>query len=197
MATRAVKHTKYDSHFLRRPSKPYFLPKDEGQFLREGHSGRATLRVEGNADKFAQVLSWSELNSFLSRGGGNLSRVNVTSGGERLTDTLYSRIGVSGTPHVQAGEVGALLLQGAVIHVEAAEEVFNSVSAICDSVGSRLETAVRASIWASWREQVPYSLWNDHDVIVPPDLREGAVACPQARPPVSDRSRRSKGVRSA
>ena len=141
-------------------------PCDEGRFLTES-LGRCPLRVEGDGDKFSQLITWKQIEWFLSRGGGNLTRVRVSNLDTVLPESSYSRVGISGGTHIMVGELTKLLRQGATIQIDGAEEVFGPLATLTDAVADRLQVTVNATVHASLCElATPQFSRNDHDVIV-------------------------------
>jgi len=108
------------------------------------------LHISGGPAKFREALRWKEVDFYLSRGGGNLSRVTIDDGPARVPESSYVRIGISGTPYIRASELTALAASGAVVTVDAAAEAFAGVAELTDLVSEMLEVPVSVAAKLSW-----------------------------------------------
>ena len=126
-------------------------PFQEDLFLRD-ILGQNLLAVGGESGKFAPCISWADINGLLARGGLNLSRLSVKRGPEQLPPSAFSRVGLSGAPHVQAAQLRALLLEGSVAYLDSLEESLAVPMAICEALQNRLAVPVTASARISFRE---------------------------------------------
>jgi len=140
-------------------------PFDEAEFL-GSILGKQSLHIKGAPSKFSTLIAWREVDFYLSRGGGNLSRVSVTNGPNCLPESSYTLPGVSGSPYIRAGELIDLARGGATVVIEAGDEVFEGVAGANDAIAYKLEVPVSACVHASWRRARTHVVLRDRDALV-------------------------------
>ncbi len=139
-------------------------------FFAEYH-GRKALHVPGNADKFAQVMSWAKLNALLNMTAMWTSRsFEMALDGALLPARDYCRPAVdhgSGAPSQQpdAARVTALLERGASLLLNDIDTFNPGLSAVAQALEQTLESRVQANLYCSAAERQAFSShFDSHDV---------------------------------
>src|SRR5438128_713893 len=124
--------------------------------------GRHALYVEGTSRKFEELVCWKTLNRLMAYGGLSYPRLRLTNGNRELSDAEYSRRSRNGYSRLRVAEVNALLRNGALLEIEAIEQLHEPLSELCGSLESILHVPVQADLYASWRDGPGRDpQWND------------------------------------
>ncbi len=143
-----------------------FAPCGGKAFL-EDILGKASIYVPGVYGKFTGVASWAVVNQLLEFGGLSFPRLRLVRGSEDVPQEAYFRAGVSGYQRPWASGMIAELRAGATLVIESIEEIQQPVSALCETLESRLLVPIQADLYAQWQDRPAAPLrFNEHDVII-------------------------------
>lgn len=143
-----------------------FNPETVKQFL-ETALGQHALHIEGPGAKFDEVVSWAVLNRMLAYGGLEHPRLRLELGGAEIAPERYLRQRNNGYRRPLVGELTQLLHQGAILGIEAAEDLHEPISEACQALEALLGPPVRADLYASGNDGPSRDLqWNDHETLL-------------------------------
>jgi hypothetical protein len=129
--------------------------------------GQHALYIEGSAAKFDEVVSWAVLNRMLAYGGLEHPRLRLELGGDEIAPQRYLRQRSNGYRRPLVGELTELLRQGAILGIEAAEDLHEPISEVCQTLEALLGPPVRADLYASGNDGPNRDLqWNDHETLL-------------------------------
>jgi bifunctional lysine-specific demethylase and histidyl-hydroxylase MINA len=96
--------------------------------------GQRYLHATGDPDKFSSLLSWSDLNRLLCCTGLDLARVHVLSEGRDVPAQEFGRNSLSGFSFLSVTEVNELLAGGAVLTIDAIEDIHEPILDFCRAI---------------------------------------------------------------
>ncbi|GAA0283280.1 hypothetical protein GCM10009127_25920 [Alteraurantiacibacter aestuarii] len=142
-----------------------FAPLGVAGFL-DGHWGREMLHLAGDADRFAALVNWDDINHALDTQRLESPRLLMVRGGKPIPDHRYmKRIGEQAW--IDPGKVSALLSQGVSLVLSYCDEIFPAVRDHTDAVARQFRAHVNCNLYAGWRTDPGLALhWDKHDVIV-------------------------------
>jgi len=128
--------------------------------------GKSCLHLRGSPEKFSSLLSWGDINRILCRSGLDLNRVLVPSHAGDLPAEHFCRNALSGFPCIRVPEVNELLADGAVLAINAAEDLHEPILEFCRAIERSLGVPVQAQIRCSCRATNSEAHSYDHDIFV-------------------------------
>jgi len=147
-------------------SDSIFQPDGVQLFLTEA-LGRNALYIPGEAAKFRGLVSWQKVNRLLAYGGLTYPRLRVIQGNQALSPDAYSRIGRSGYARLLVAELTALLRDGALLAIDAIDQLDEQVAELCRTLEKALGIPVTAELYGSWPDSsVRPPLWDDNETLL-------------------------------
>ena len=125
-----------------------FPPEDFVVFVNEA-LGRHAMHVEGGPEKFRDLMSWPRINLLLAYGGLAHPRLRLIVGDREVPPNAYSRSGRSGYPRLLVSEMTALIRGGAMLAIDAIDELEVSISSLCRALEMHLGLPVDAELYAT------------------------------------------------
>jgi ribosomal protein L16 Arg81 hydroxylase len=133
------------------------------------HWEKSWLRLQGTADRFADLLSWDELSAILENTRLGPPHIRLSMDGLAIAPEryVYTPPGAGNVPRVDPGRLVALLAEGATLVLHGVEDTVPKVRALSDSFRDALQARNHVNLYASWRSQNGLDLhWDAHEVIV-------------------------------
>ncbi|MBI3513532.1 MAG: hypothetical protein HY060_05625 [Proteobacteria bacterium] len=147
----------------------FLAPVTVEQFRRD-YLDRAPLHIPGNADTFADVMSWRELNRLLDMTGIWTSRsLSLSLDCRAIPEQDYCRSGRDrdGRPAMLPDPVRVrrLVRQGASLLLNDIDTLSPGLRAVADLLERTLGGKVQINLYCSWRERQAFpSHFDTHDV---------------------------------
>ena len=144
-------------------------PVSEDVFFADYH-GKKPLHVNGNADKFAGVMSWETLNGILDMTDiWSAATMGLHLGGEAVPPAEFCRPGADrNNVQVQIPmpeKVQALLARGATLMCNNIARLTPELSATAGAIEEAIECRVQANLYCSWlAQQAFHTHYDTHDV---------------------------------
>ncbi|MEL7690797.1 cupin domain-containing protein [Citromicrobium bathyomarinum] len=140
-------------------------PVDRDTFI-DRYFNRDMLYLPGEADRFAGLLDWSDLDYLLEHNRLEPPRLRLSRAGKLIDPSLYTRER-RGARDLDAGATNMLLRQGATLVISYAEELLPSLRALADETEQLFGAHVNINIYAGWGTDNGFAPHFDHhDVLV-------------------------------
>lgn len=140
-------------------------PVGRARFLADSF-GKAVFHLPGDAEKFAGLAGWSDLNRALETHRLGPPRLRLVRGGNVIPDSRFMR-SEGAISRLDAGKVSSLLDHGVTLNINFVDEIFPSVQPYADALAKALCGHVNVNLYASWRRDQGFDLhWDKHEVIV-------------------------------
>jgi ribosomal protein L16 Arg81 hydroxylase len=141
-----------------------FRPLGAEVFLKEFFSCKP-LHLAGDRKRFADVLSWGQLNTLISYIGDD--SLVVAKGGEVIDKRQYTKEQINGKHTIDIFKLGELAKVGAMVGVNAIHRYFPSVNNVCHLLERVVLERVTANAYAGWNATQGFGThWDDHEVMV-------------------------------
>jgi len=125
--------------------------------------GRAHLLQKGSADRYANILPWSELNRVMERQPASLK---LAKEGALLPEHLYRDVHSTRRP-LRSSDVAAQLEAGATLIIDNIHHEVPAIRAIAESLELACGERVHVNLYAGWGTSRGFDLhWDDHDVLI-------------------------------
>jgi ribosomal protein L16 Arg81 hydroxylase len=125
------------------------------------------LAAKGVPGRFADLLSWDELNAILEQGQLSPPRLRLTHEGRAIEPFRYMSPGVGGAPQLNSGKLAACLSGGATLVLDRVEELAPKVRALAASFRDALHAGNYVNLYAGWHSQNGLDLhWDSQEIMV-------------------------------
>ena len=133
------------------------------------HFGREPLHIPGQADKFASVMSWDELNRMLGMDVWDANTLQLVLNKQRVPPAAYSLKAINRNQRQilqpDSAKVMGLLGQGASLVLNNIETLHPGTLAVAETIGNLIGAKVSANLYCSWQQQPAFdSHYDRHDV---------------------------------
>jgi len=109
------------------------------------------------------LFSWSSVNDILRHHRLDTVKLRLMKGGEQLPPESF----IKGRYGLAASELTNEVREGATLIINSVDEIYEPITLLVERLERRLEVAVQANMYASWRVFRGFDLhWDEHDVIV-------------------------------
>jgi hypothetical protein len=143
-----------------------FSPTLEREVL-EGVFGQCALHIPGASGKFEALPSWQTLNRLLRFGNLTYPRLRLTTRDSEIPAAAFSVIGSNGHSRLRVREVTAALRAGAVLVIEAIEQLDDAVDQLCHCLEDRINVPAQADLYAICRgPSTKQFLTNDYELLI-------------------------------
>ncbi len=141
-------------------------PLNRDKFLRD-HWGKSFARMQGQADRFAGLFSWDELNTVLETHRLMPPRFKLFKDGQATDPMRYITPPHMGTPRLDSGGLAVCLAEGASLILNDVQEVSPRLRELMQVVQAALKTDTYANLYAAWHSQKAFDLhWDPQDSII-------------------------------
>ena len=143
-------------------------PLDRNAFLSESWE-KSWLHLPGKADRFADLLPWSDLNAILENTRIAPPHIRLSRGGQAIEPERYVHTppGAGNSPQIDLGRLTTLLSQGATLILHSVEDIAPKVRALSESFRDALLARCHVNLYASWRTESGFDLhWDAHETVV-------------------------------
>ncbi|MEY4966841.1 MAG: hypothetical protein RL274_2424 [Pseudomonadota bacterium] len=141
-------------------------PLNREKFLRD-HWGKSFARMQGQADRFAGLFSWDELNTVLETHRLMPPRFKLFKDGQATDPMRYITPPHMGTPRLDSGGLAVCLAEGASLILNDVQEVSPRLRELMQVFQAALKTDTYANLYAAWHSQKAFDLhWDPQDSII-------------------------------
>jgi hypothetical protein len=141
-------------------------PLGADAFLRD-YWLKELVHIPGQAGRFADLLSWSELSAILEQHRLTPPRLKLYRDGQPLDPAQYLTPAMFGVPRLDAGGLAASLAQGASLILDDVQELAPPVRDLMHSFQDVLHTDAFANLYAGWHSQKAFPLhWDAQEDVV-------------------------------
>jgi ribosomal protein L16 Arg81 hydroxylase len=125
------------------------------------------VHVPGKAGRFADLLTWEELDAILEQHRLTPPRLKLYKDGQAIDPAHYLTPAMFGVPRLDAGGLAICLAQGASLILDDAQELAPRVRDLMQTFQEALHTDAFANLYAGWHSQKAFSLhWDPQEAIV-------------------------------
>lgn len=135
--------------------------------------GYSYKHIKGWNGKFSTLMPWSRLNEILRQQRLEPPRIRLAKNGEILDSSVYieyhrsKRRQFIGIPRLLPNEVTEQLRQGATLILDAADELYEPITHLAESLEHLFHVRIQVNIYAGWRSSHGFDIhWDDHDVFI-------------------------------
>jgi ribosomal protein L16 Arg81 hydroxylase len=140
-------------------------PVSVDEFLSR-HWLKQHLFCRGSAERFAGLLSWTDLNGILAHHWRETYRFRLASRGRDLEPDSYADPG-GFTPRIRTRDVTDHLRRGATLSFEAIDELHEPLTRLASSFETFFRGGTKINIYAAWRALHGLDLHRDnHEVFI-------------------------------
>jgi ribosomal protein L16 Arg81 hydroxylase len=135
------------------------------------YSGREYLVVKGQADRFADLFSWGNLETLLSTQRFDVPRLRLVRKGKLVPAATYIRAskdrrGAPYATHVSSA-VAREMKNGAMLHLVAVNDAWEPLTSFAAALELELTASVQVNLHAALARSRGFSThWDGHDVFV-------------------------------
>jgi ribosomal protein L16 Arg81 hydroxylase len=142
-------------------------PTEVHKFLTE-YVGRRYLLVRGCPGRFAQLLTWGQLDDVLSRLRVTDGRVKMVKKAATIREDTYVFTSKSDrSRYLNGPAVTAHALDGATLVVNQLDELVPAVRRLTESCEQVFQIYVQANLYAGWRSDNGFDVhWDRHDTLI-------------------------------
>lgn len=138
----------------------------ESEFL-EKVLGQHCIYIKGDAARFADALSWEDINCLFDRCSVNPEKIEISVSGEQISPDRYLRATELGRHVAGAREIDNFLGTGAILSISGVEQLDLSIASLCESWERLLNIPVTADLCVSMKcGSTGAAKANAHDTIV-------------------------------
>jgi ribosomal protein L16 Arg81 hydroxylase len=128
---------------------------------------KSFVHIPGRSGRFADLLTWNELNAILEQHRLTPPRLKVYKDGQPLDPAQYLTPAMFGVPRLDAGGLIASLAQGASLILDDIQEMAPRVRDLMQSFQDVLHTDAYANLYAGWHSQKAFQLhWDPQEAFV-------------------------------
>jgi hypothetical protein len=128
---------------------------------------KSFVHIPGQAGRFTELLTWSELNAILEQHRLTPPRLKLYKDGQPLDPAHYLTPAVFGVPRLDAGGLATSLAQGASLILDDAQEVTPRVRELMQSFQDVLHSDAFANLYAGWHSQKAFHIhWDPQEAFV-------------------------------
>ncbi len=125
------------------------------------------VHIPGHPGRFADLLTWSELNAILEQHRLMPPRLKVYKDGQALDPSQFLTPTIFGVPRLDAGGLIASLAHGASLILDDVQEMAPRVRELMQSFQEALHTDSYANLYAGWHSQKAFQLhWDSQEAFV-------------------------------
>ncbi len=125
------------------------------------------VHIPGQAGRFTNLLSWSELNAILEQHRLTPPRLKLYRDGHPLDPVHYLTPAMFGVPRLDAGGLAVSLAQGATLILDDVQELAPRVRELMHMFQDVLHTDAFANLYAGWHTQKAFDLhWDAQEAVV-------------------------------
>ena len=145
------------------------------EFFGDQESRARPMLLRGRAERFADLVRWSDLDTLLTTGKLDSGAVRMVVDGTDLAPGLFAAtaLGTGGRQRdervakVDGRKVRALAAEGAMLVLDRADRHLDPVAGLAGTFENALATYSRVNLYASWRATPGFQThWDGHDVFV-------------------------------
>lgn len=128
---------------------------------------KSFVHIPGQAGRFTELLTWSELNAILEQHRLTPPRLKLFKDGQAMDPAQYLTPAVFGVPRLDAGGLISSLAHGASLILDDMQELAPRVRALMQSFQDVLHTDCYANLYAGWHSQKAFQLhWDSQEAFV-------------------------------
>jgi ribosomal protein L16 Arg81 hydroxylase len=128
--------------------------------------GEQFLLVQGTPDKFAELISWKDVDELLERQPPGAPSVSIAKDEHKLARSSFLTSGTVGEV-ICASAIVAELQNGATLISDKVHHHNKSVHEAAAALTRELSTSVGVNLYAAWQHSPGFGLhWDDHDVFI-------------------------------
>jgi len=129
------------------------------------------LYVEGDSNKFSNLLPWHELNRILKQHRLDSPRLRIVKDGEAVSPSEYQSYTRNQRgdqiPWLIVSELNNHLKQGATLVVDAIDEMHRPITRLSEALEKKFHEYIQVNAYAGWGASHGFDLhWDDHDVFI-------------------------------
>lgn len=145
------------------------------EFYSDQYRCRRPLLFKGAEDRFADLVTWHDLNEIVSTRNLRIPQVRVVNDGKETASFLYqvNNLGLGtrqpnpDVSRIDGRKLSNLLRSGATVIVDAVQTCHGPVATLANEIESGLGTYVNVNLYASWKSSRGFAThWDDHDVFI-------------------------------
>ncbi len=141
-------------------------PLGADAFLKN-HWLKSFVHIPGRSGRFAELLSWEELNAILEQHRLTPPRLKLYKDGQPLDSAHYLTPAMFGAPRLDAGGLATSLAQGASLILDDVQEVAPRIRDLMQSFQEVLQSDASANLYAGWHGQKAFQLhWDPQEAFV-------------------------------
>jgi ribosomal protein L16 Arg81 hydroxylase len=141
-------------------------PLTREQFFADHHH-KAFACLRGARGRFADMISWDELNTILEQHRLTPPRLKLAQDGAALDPARYLSPGLGGAPRLDSGKFITCLSQGATLILDAMEELTPRMRTLSNVVREEFRSGNVITLYAGWRSQNGFDLhWDSQDTFI-------------------------------
>jgi ribosomal protein L16 Arg81 hydroxylase len=141
-------------------------PLSTGAFLKDYWLKRF-VHIPGTTGRFAELLSWNELNAILEQHRLTPPRLKLYRDGQPIDPAHYLTPAMFGVPRLDAGGLATCLAQGASLILDDVQEVAPKVRDLMTDFQEALHTDAFANLYAGWHSQKAFHVhWDAQEAII-------------------------------
>ena len=141
-------------------------PLGAGVFLKD-YWLKTLVHIPGEAGRFADLLTWSELNAILEQHRLAPPRLKLYRDGQAIDPSHYLTPALFGVPRLDAGGLVATLAQGASLILDDAQELAPRLRDLITRFQDVLHTDAYANLYAGWHRQKAFHVhWDAQEAMV-------------------------------
>lgn len=125
------------------------------------------VHIPGQAGRFTDLLTWSELNAILEQHRLTPPRLKIYKDGQPVDPAQYLTPAMFGVPRLDAGGLISSLAHGASLILDDVQELAPRVRELMQSFQDTLHTDCYANLYAGWHSQKAFQLhWDPQEAFV-------------------------------
>lgn len=141
-------------------------PLGRDVFLRD-YWLKKLVHIPGTAGRFADLLSWNELNAILEQHRLIPPRLKLYRDGQAVDPAHYLTPAMFGVPRLDAGGLTTCLAQGASLILDDVQEVAPGVRDLMVGFQDALHTDAFANLYAGWHRQKAFHVhWDPQEAMM-------------------------------
>jgi len=125
------------------------------------------VHIPGTAGRFAELLTWNELNAILEQHRLTPPRLKLYRDGQAVDPAHYLTSAIFGVPRLDAGGLATCLAHGASLILDDVQELAPRVRDLLVGFQDTLHTDAFANLYAGWHRQKAFHVhWDPQEAMV-------------------------------
>lgn len=135
-------------------------------FLRD-HWLKSPVHISGQPGRFADLLTWNELNAILEQHRLTPPRLKLYRDGQAVDPAHYLTPAMFGVPRLDAGGLATCLAQGASLILDDVQEIAPRLRDLMTGFQDEFHTDAFANLYAGWHRQKAFHVhWDPQEAFV-------------------------------